>query len=174
MKAGKVTTFAKSLNAVRSTAASGAQVYESARAVNEYLLFHYGKHADVFPFKLPVDFALNFTERSATFVHDALVRSSLSDCSECRVLDVGCAVGGLSFALAKHFRHVVGLDYSQHFVDAANEMKQSGHMQYTVQKQGEIYLPATAEVESSIDRSRVTFIQGDACNLPLDGSFGVF
>ena len=27
---------------VRSTAASGSQVYESARATHEYILFHYG------------------------------------------------------------------------------------------------------------------------------------
>jgi hypothetical protein len=33
---------------------------------------------------------------------------------------VGCAVGGASFHLARAFPHVLGLDYSQHFVAAAN------------------------------------------------------
>lgn len=33
---------------------------------------------------------------------------------------MGCAVGGASFELARAFPHVLGLDYSQHFVDAAN------------------------------------------------------
>ena len=35
-------------------------------------------------------------------------------------LDIGCAVGGASFALARAFPHVLGIDFSQHFVNAAN------------------------------------------------------
>lgn len=35
-------------------------------------------------------------------------------------LDIGCAVGGASFELARSFPHVLGIDYSQHFVNAAN------------------------------------------------------
>lgn len=34
-------------------------------------------------------------------------------------MDVGCAVGGASFELARAFPHVLGIDYSKHFVDAA-------------------------------------------------------
>lgn len=39
---------------------------------------------------------------------------------EATVLDVGCAVGGASFHLARAFPHVLGLDFSSHFVAAAN------------------------------------------------------
>lgn len=34
-------------------------------------------------------------------------------------LDLGCAVGGSSFALAKVFQTVVGVDSSAHFIKAA-------------------------------------------------------
>ena len=43
--------------------------------------------------------------------------------ADTRVLDLGCAVGGASFALSRTFGRVVGLDYSQAFVDAANALK---------------------------------------------------
>ncbi len=35
-------------------------------------------------------------------------------------MDIGCAVGGASFELARAFPHVLGIDFSQHFVNAAN------------------------------------------------------
>jgi len=35
-------------------------------------------------------------------------------------VDIGCAVGGASFELARAFPHVLGIDFSQHFVNAAN------------------------------------------------------
>jgi 2-polyprenyl-3-methyl-5-hydroxy-6-metoxy-1,4-benzoquinol methylase len=40
-----------------------------------------------------------------------------------KALDVGCAVGGTSFELSRDFDHVVGIDFSHAFVDAANAMK---------------------------------------------------
>ena len=43
--------------------------------------------------------------------------------SQCRALDLGCAVGRASFELARYFEDVVGVDYSQAFVDTANELK---------------------------------------------------
>lgn len=44
-------------------------------------------------------------------------------------LDLGCAVGGSSFALARAFQSVVGVDSSDHFIKAAqvsNRVKQLG------------------------------------------------
>ena len=40
-----------------------------------------------------------------------------------RALDVGCAVGGAAFHLARDFAAVVGIDFSHAFVDASNHMK---------------------------------------------------
>ena len=51
---------------VRSTASSGSQVYESKRAVTEYLLFHYGSKDDVIiRHQSSPDHALNFLKQSA-------------------------------------------------------------------------------------------------------------
>lgn len=51
---------------VRSTASSGSQVYESKRAVTEYLLFHYGSKDDVIiRHKSSPDHALDFLKQSA-------------------------------------------------------------------------------------------------------------
>lgn len=42
---------------------------------------------------------------------------------ETLALDVGCAVGAATFALARGFSRAVGVDYSQAFVDAAKVQK---------------------------------------------------
>lgn len=147
---------------VRSTAASGSQVYESKRAVDEYLLFHYGSSSDIMPHSIDIDFALNFAQRSQKIVDQLATKEGTS---KSRVLDVGCAVGGLSFELARSFNEVVGIDFSHHFITAADSMKTSGRASYSALVQGEIFEEKEAVVAADIDRSRVSFAQGDACNL---------
>lgn len=142
---------------VRSTAASGSQVYESKRAVDEYLLFHYGKPNDHLPHMIGPRSALNFPGRSAKLCSDHVSGS--------RALDIGCAVGASSFELAKYFDKVVGIDFSQHFVDAANLMKERGSVEFQSLVRGNVFMTCTTDLDQSIDRSRVTFQQGDACNL---------
>jgi SAM-dependent methyltransferase len=64
-----------------------------------------------------------------------------------RILDVGCGTGSLTFALADKLPHasMVGMDYSQHFVDYAR---------------------------SKANDSRLRFEQGDAASLPYgDATF---
>jgi len=61
---------------------------------------------------------------------------------------------------------VVGIDFSQHFIDVANEMKKNGTMEYEATIQGDITEKRQAAVPSDINRSKVVFEQGDACNLP--------
>jgi len=150
-----------STNKMRSTTGSGSQVYESKRAVAEYLLFHYGIAKKILiEHNNSPSHALNFTEHTASICSEFSIIDESS-----RALDVGCAVGGTSFQLAKYFNDVVGIDYSKHFVDAAVQMKELGVMELEILKQGQIFQKSNVEVESSIDRSRVTFLQGDACNL---------
>lgn len=84
-----------------------------------------------------------------------------------RVLDLGCAVGGASFALTKTFKEVVGIDFSQHFIDAANLLKIKKTLPYEIQKQGKNYESRVATLEADVDVTRVNFIQGDACNLDV-------
>lgn len=146
---------------VRSTAASGSQVYESKRAVHEYLLFHYGRPEDHMPFKSGPVHALNFPARCAS-----ICSNSASGSGKNRALDIGCAVGASSFELARHFNEVVGIDFSNHFIDAANTMKNDGVMSFESLVRGEVYKSCSTNLDQSIDRTRVNFIQGDACNLP--------
>jgi len=42
-------------------------------------------------------------------------------------LDLGCAVGGSSFALARAFQSVVGVDSSAHFIKAAQVSNHPAH-----------------------------------------------
>lgn len=157
----------KETEQVRSTTASGSQVYESKRAVHEYLMFHYGQESDKMRFSFTTGEALNFISKSGQLC-DSFASSNAS--GKRRALDIGCAVGGTSFELAKHFEEVVGIDFSQHFIDAANQMKKYGSMDYDMLKQGKIFNARKAAIPSGIDRSRVSFSQGDACN--LDPSLG--
>lgn len=160
-----ITRKAMSNEVVRSTAASGSQVYESKRAVHEYLLFHYGRNSDVLPVAFDASAALDFSERIGT-IADSL--ASRFQVRKGRVLDLGCAVGGASFQLSQHFDTVVGIDYSQHFIDAANHMKAEGSMPYSILKQGDNFIDGLAAVGNDVDRRKVSFMQGDACNLTPD------
>ena len=55
---------------------------------------------------------------------------------------------------------IVGMDFSQSFIDAANALKEAGTMGYTIATEGDLTKPATATVDSAIDRQRTTFKQG--------------
>lgn len=150
---------------IRSTAASGSQIYESARAVSEYVQFHFGDVKDLMPYSFGPTEALQFTQRTALecMRHASHKRS---------VLDVGCAVGGASFELTRYFDRVVGIDFSQHFIESANRMKDTRSLDYEMMKQGDIFVKRTAVLDSDVKTDSVTFLVGDACN--LDTSLGTF
>ena len=74
-------------------------------------------------------------------------------------------MGRSSFELAREFSKVVALDYSEAFIDAANEVKRDGELDYQRWDTGRFQTPLTASVDASIDRERLSFIQGDAANL---------
>jgi len=157
---------------VRSTSDSGvgagASVYETARAVDEYLQFHYASDAELMPYEARVapTAALAFARRCADLAAKAAKGRS-------RALDIGCAVGGMSFHLASNFQSVVGIDFSHAFVAMAKEMKQTGSHDYQAKIEAMIMETRTANVSPlNVDRSRVWFEQGDACALRDDlGTF---
>lgn len=70
---------------VRSTAASGSAVYESTRAVHEYLLLHFGDPEVLMPYSFGPKDALNFPVRSAEICR----RYLMSDNNSIRALDLG-------------------------------------------------------------------------------------
>lgn len=141
--------------------------YESDKGVAEYLLFHFGKSEDIFDFKefQHPDF-IQYPERCIRTFHQPQ-----DECLE-RALDLGCAVGASTFALAQSHRQVTGIDFSASFIETANRLKESGRIDSEVPIEGDIRKPFTAVVDPDIDRSRVNFEVGDACQLRDDlGSY---
>ena len=183
---------ASSVAATGTSADGGPAMYETKRAVDEYVQFHLGDPKDVLPYGEGAPHqALRFTQRCADRCakhcrsapaprrmvggggssDDLLMMPHESVASRLRVrqgvaLDVGCAVGGASFELTRHFRDVVGVDLSAAFVAAAKVLKERGRLKYKSLAEGTTYVTHEARVHPKIDRTRVDFRQGDACALP--------
>ncbi len=138
-------------------------VYESEQQLNEYLLFHYGNPSEILPYDFGPIEALNFPSRC---VNECVDFENLSP--QARALDLGCAVGRASFELANHCVEVLGFDYSESFIRAANFLKKEGSLPYTIKLTGNITGPASAEISSHINRERVVFEVADAHALPPD------
>ncbi|XP_001640561.2 uncharacterized protein LOC5520849 [Nematostella vectensis] len=142
--------------------------YDTKKLVNEYLLFHYGKPEEVLMYDFGPKDALDFPRRCAD-----LCIEHTGDEVPSLALDIGCAVGRSAFELARHFKHVVGIDYSNAFVDTCIQLKLLGKLSYEATTEGVLTSQHEAVIDSQIDRSKTSFQQGDACNLPSDlGQFG--
>lgn len=142
----------------------GNVVYETQGMLNQYLLMHYGRDEEIWS-NVPTT-----TQPRPAVVHLPLACAALVQHfapQHSRALDLGCAVGRSSFALATHFREVVGIDYSHDFIAAAQRLQRTGSLEYTRKDSGAKSVTLTAHIDHSIDRSRVRFEQGDACALPL-------
>jgi putative 4-mercaptohistidine N1-methyltranferase len=133
------------------------QDYESEKLLNEYLLMHYGKDEECMPWAIGGLGALDFVSRTVEFFTPKFVNLSL---------DLGCAVGRTSFLLTKTSKKVIGIDFSQSFIDAANELKENGQKEYRFQEEGDTFTDAVAELPEGVEPERVSFAQGDALNLP--------
>jgi len=144
----------------------GGKRYETDTLLNQYMLFHFGSaaeqrdesicatvgHPDTAPFMSTV------AELVADFARDHRA-----------VLDLGCAVGRASFELARRFEKVIGLDYSEAFIRAADAMRERGSMPYQRLESGRHTTALLAEVTADIDRARVSFVQGDAADIKAAG-----
>ena len=84
-----------------------------------------------------------------------------------RALDVGCAVGGASFELAKVFNHVDAFDFSASFVNGAKRMQsQPEDVRFRIPMEAEIFEEVQAVHNTDVTeavRQRVNFFTGDAC-----------
>ena len=145
--------------------------YEDANILSEYLLFHYGSDQEILPWAFgPVE-STQFPARIANLfashypVHDP-------SCS-LRALDIGCAVGRSAFELTQYADEVVGIDFSEAFINAASRLKESGHLEYSYKLQGNIRQPASAIVPETLDRKKVQFHRADAMQLSAE-NFGLF
>ena len=148
---------------------NAADFYETQRALSEYLLFHYGSPEQTLPWAFGPVSALEYPVRCVSQCLDATRLPAAA-----RALDLGFAVGRSTFELARHCTEVIGIDYSQRFVEVARHLAEQGSLTYTVLEEGVLTRPARAVVPPDIDRHRVSFEQGDAQALRPDlGAFDV-
>ena len=99
--------------------------YESPDLLGEYMLFHYGSAADLMPWPAGPSEAAGFPVRTVSELIDP---ATLGEGA--RGLDVGCAVGRSTFELTSHCSQVKGIDFSDSFIRAANELLRKGSLSY--------------------------------------------
>jgi len=134
-----------------------ANPYESDELLQQYLVFHYATGAEQFPYGFGGADALDFPKRCALQGADLAKLPAGA-----RALDLGCSVGRSSFELARHCDEVIGIDYSQAFIDAANRLVADGEHPATRLDEGSATTELVVAVEPEIHRGRATFEQGDA------------
>ena len=134
--------------------------YDTATQLNEYLVFHYGNDPSVLPWDFGPVKALGFHKRLVGWVDKSRLHTG------CRALDLGCAVGRISFELTRTCESVVGVDYSTTFVETAKKIKESGLVAFQLTREGNLSTSAQVRLPSDLVRERVSFCQGDAENLP--------
>ena len=128
-------------------------VYEDQEILAQYLLFHYGSDAELMPYSFGPKEALNFPKRCV---------SELVDFKGAKALDLGCSVGRSSFELTKHFDSVLGIDYSQAFIDSANELKKNKSISLKIQEEGDLYKDVKVSLPEDVFAKKVSFLKGDA------------
>lgn len=144
-------------------------LYETDALLSQYLLFHYGAGEEILPYGFGPHEALDFPKRCVT---ENIDLTKLPDGA--RALDIGCAVGRSSFELARHCTEVIGIDYSQNFIEAAQKLAREGALKFHYTLEGHAVEESTACIDSAIDRGRVAFEVGDAQELRDDlGSFDI-
>ncbi|MGF1655541.1 MAG: putative 4-mercaptohistidine N1-methyltransferase [Verrucomicrobiales bacterium] len=143
--------------------------YESRELVAQYLLFHYGKAEEILPWSFGPQEGLDFPLRTAL---ETWSLDDLQGLPPSRALDIGCAVGRSCFALSEVFEEVIGIDFSQAFIDAAETIQKEGQLAYDYPKQGSLTQAAIATRPDSGNASRIKFRQGDAQKLRSSGLGG--
>ncbi len=141
---------------------AGGSDYESTELLSQYLLLHFGRDKDVFPYDDSAKAALNFPARCAQMAIAAAHEFKIPLDS---ALDIGCAVGGATFGLSEQFTRVVGVDLSQSFVGTANLLKAGETLDVLRRDQGEITTRLQVRLPATANPQRVHFVQGDACRL---------
>lgn len=144
-------------------------VYETSDSLSMYLGLHFplsGAKENVNPIldhkNSPIH-GLRFPQRVAN-----LLVSLNPARTNNRALDVGCAVGGSSFELAKSFDHVEAFDFSKNFISAAKRMQSGEELMFKVPIEGNIAEDVSVVHEPEVDTAvlkKVNFFQGDACSL---------
>lgn len=143
--------------------------YESDELLQQYLVFHYATADEQFPYPFGGGDAIDFPKRCALQGPDIAKIPAGA-----RALDLGCSVGRSTFELARSCEEIIGIDYSHVFIDAAKRLQTSGLHPATRLDEGSANTALQVSVDPEVDRSRVSFEQGDAQHIRQDiGQFDV-
>ena len=127
-------------------------IYESDELVSQYCEFQYGDtHFGV----------ENFSVACAKIVSKFATHKT-------KALDLGCATGRASFELAKSFDKVDGIDFSVRFVQVGSKLRDNGEVLFHSVKEGNLIQNKRVtlqDLEYENLKDKVSFWQGDACNL---------
>ena len=132
--------------------AEEVDIYESDALVSQYCEFQYGDtHFGVENFAIST----------------AAIASSFAT-AKTKALDLGCATGRASYELAKEFDEVEGIDFSVRFVQVGSKLKDEGYVAFSVKEEGDLTQNKKVTLKDLAYENlvkRVSFWQGDACNL---------
>ncbi|MDQ7042974.1 MAG: 5-histidylcysteine sulfoxide synthase [Sulfurimonas sp.] len=129
-----------------------SDIYESDELVSQYCEFQYGAaHFGV------ENFAISTPRVASSFA-----------VNNKKALDLGCATGRATYELAREFDYVEGIDFSVRFVQAGAKLKDDGYLAFSTKEEGEIATQKKVTIEElgyENLKEKVSFWQGDACNL---------
>lgn len=134
--------------------------YESDLLLAQYLLFHYGSAEDILPWGDGPHEALDFPQRC---VRQGPVFPETG--AKLQVLDLGCAVGRVSFEVARLGHHCLGVDLSRSFINAAKTLQKKGEYPIHIQLEGRRRVEFVARAPV-VDADLLRFEIADAENLP--------
>ena len=129
-------------------------VYETDEAISVYCEFHYGEG--------------NFGVENFPKASVELLKPYLKDIKTQKALDLGCSVGRSSFELATVFDEVLAIDFSTNFINVGVKLKKYDSLTFKVATEGDLFDEKTISLEDfglENVKDKVSFMQGDACNL---------
>lgn len=127
-------------------------IYESDTLVSQYCEFQYGD--TYFGVK-------NFAMECAKIASKFTINTT-------KALDLGCATGRVTYELAKTFDKVEGIDFSVRFVQVGTKLKEDGVVTFQSPNEAELFTNKKVTIEElgyETLKEKVSFWQGDACNL---------
>ncbi len=146
-----------------------ANPYEQQKLLVEYLLLHYAERDALSPWR--------FLPREADCFPERCVREHFPADSvppTARALELGCAVGRACFELSAFCVDVLGLDYSERFIETARTLAKVKTLQVDAPDEGELTSKVTINLRSHHQPERTRFVHGDATALPDDlGTFEI-
>ena len=139
--------------------------YESDILRDWYLLFHYGSPEEILH---GVGFDASGLPAHCLQFPVTTVEAARLNGPNCRVLDLGCAVGRSTLELSRNADEVIGIDFSASFIEVAERIRSGRQVSY--RRFGEMHLPETLEVRlpAGVNPARVSYEVGDAMDLRED------